>query len=194
MADDTASTPKRPDGSGMKLLGVAVSVALVALAAWRFRPRPTAPTAPQRRAAPAAIDASVTVDAPAPDVSAPDASAPPEADPLEFALFAPLRPGAPLGDGRIVSIGRVDNGRIRVEVDRNGTRVLLGVALAGPGAERLIRAGRYVVTIEGDRGFEAAIPLVPRLAAALSLNQDAPVPAGLRPLDTSPPRRDAGAD
>lgn len=182
--DEKPTAPREPAQPGLRGVGLAVAVALVAVAAWRFRPR--ASTAPAR------ADASVA--RPLRDASVADAPRGedvPVAGAAELAILEPLRAGAPLGDGRIERVSRVLDGRILIEVSRGATRVTLAVMLHNPALDQLFRAGRYAVYLHS--GADPSVyNLVPRVAAALELHQDAPVPEGLRPADITPGPEDAG--
>lgn len=190
MSDD--ENPPRAPAAPMKVLGTLVTIALLAVAAWRFRPRAT--PAPEARDAAVALarDAAV-VDAPVTE-DIPDAGPAddvPAATPAELALFAPLVPGAPLGDAQIERISRVVDGRILVDVRRGAVRVTFGVMLHRPEASQLVRAGRYVVYVH-SAADPVFYPLAPRIAAALELHQDVAVPAGLRPVELTGTVADAG--
>lgn len=186
--DEEPTAPREPAQPGLRGVGLAVAIALVAVAAWRFRPR--ASTAPARADASVARplrDASV-VDVP---VDVPRGEDVPAAGAAELAILEPLRAGAPLGDGRIERVSRVFDGRILIEVSRGATRVTLAVMLHNPALDQLFRAGRYAVYIHSSAD-PSVHNLVPRVAAALELHQDAPVPEGLRPADITPGVEDAG--
>lgn len=113
-----------------------------------------------------------------------------QASPGVLSLFAPLRPGATIGQGRVERISDVVDGRILIAVRFGERLVEYGVMLQSSASNNLIRGGPFVVYIHGQpaSGIQDAAPLI---ATALSNNIEAGVhvPDGLQGFSFERDRR-----
>lgn len=175
----TASSPKKPPVA-LVVAGLAVTTLIIGVALLRGRaPSPSDSLPPS---------APVVESDAGPDD--PDVEPPPESveaanagGPQVLALFAPLRPGSPIGRGRIERITEVTDGRVMVEVRIDAQRANFGVMLRSADAAGLPQAGPFVVYVHGApqpafTGVEML--LAARIRANAASDAGLAAPAGMR--------------
>jgi hypothetical protein len=161
---------------GLVVLGVTIAISATVTLAALLVLRPARSTAPIGARALASAEV-----------------APPPAGPVELAILAPIVVGSTSKGWKVAAISAVHEGAIVVsfvEEKGKGAVDLLVVASAEDEVAPPATAGRYAVFYSARLALpEDGDRLARVLARAIEKNQDAPVPAGLRPFQPQPRQR-----